>query len=65
MVLFETVKDVLDNVSLFEALGIDSTVINGQRDQQNRIQKVIAYDEMIISEKYAKHLTGNCYITTI
>lgn len=65
MVLFETVKEVVDNTFLFEKLGIQAVAINGERNQQNRIQKVIEYDEMIVNEHYAQYLTGNCYISNL
>ncbi|WP_341302155.1 hypothetical protein MHB44_07140 [Lysinibacillus sp. FSL H8-0500] len=65
MVLFETVKDVLTHADLFDNLGVLSTAINGERKQEKRVQKVIEYQEMIIPEKYASNLTGNCYISQL
>lgn len=65
MVLFETVKEVIDNTFLFEQLGVESVAVNGEREQQKRVQKVIEYDEMFINENYAKYLTGNCYISNL
>lgn len=63
MALFETVKDVLDNAYLFENLGVLTSAFNGERKQDDRVQKVIESKEMIVSEKYANNLIGNCYIS--
>ena len=65
MVLFESVKDVLEHANLFEQLGVLSTAINGEKRQDNRIQKVIDQYEMIVPEKYANYLIGSCFISEL
>ncbi|MFD2869284.1 hypothetical protein ACFSY7_12385 [Kurthia populi] len=65
MLVSETVKDVLNNVEIFQALGINSSAINGEKKQDQRIQKTIEEQEMILKENIATHLTGNCYISQL
>lgn len=65
MVLFETVKDVLVHADLFEKLGVITAAINGEKKQENRVQKVVDYKEMILPDKYAHNLLGNCYISQL
>ncbi len=59
-IVFETVREVLEVSHIFEVLGIKATPLRGETTIDDQIEKVLDGNEMYISEKFSKHLTGVC-----
>lgn len=61
-IVFETVREVLEISYILEELGMKVTPIRGETTIDDQIEKVLDGEEMFISDKYSKHLTGVCTI---